>query len=63
MYNYIEMRHHVNQKSYYWRRHIDFTLHKLLGNGWIPLYNSVTFTTMPYSKCISNKKWQDEVSN
>ncbi|XP_021952638.1 kynurenine 3-monooxygenase [Folsomia candida] len=61
MYNYEEMRHLVNQKSYYWRRMIDIGLNKLLGQVWTPLYTSVTFSATPYSKCIENKKWQDKV--
>lgn len=29
-------------------------------NFWVPLYNSVSFTHMPYKKCVENRKWQDE---
>ena len=28
-------------------------------NTWVPLYNSVTFTHMPYKQCIENRAWQD----
>lgn len=30
-------------------------------NGWVPLYNSVSFTHMPYKKCIENRAWQDKI--
>jgi len=60
MYNYIEMRHHVNQKGYYIRRIADVCLNKVLGNKWVPLYNAVTFSKTPYTQCIIHKKWQDE---
>lgn len=30
-------------------------------NYWVPLYNSVSFSRMPYKKCIENRKWQDKV--
>lgn len=26
---------------------------------WVPLYSSVSFTCMPYKKCIENRAWQD----
>lgn len=61
MYNYEEMRHLVNQKSFYWRRMIDIVLNRVLGKVWTPLYTCVTFSAIPYSKCIENKKWQDKV--
>ncbi|CAG7721512.1 unnamed protein product [Allacma fusca] len=61
MYNYTEMRHLVNQRGYYLRRLVDQVLNKVFGNGWVPLYNSVTFTRIPYSQCIQKRKWQDEI--
>lgn len=32
-------------------------------NTWVPLYNSVSFTHMPYKQCVDNRKWQDELLN
>lgn len=55
------MRDLVTKKSYRFRKLLDEFLFWLMPNKWIPLYNSVTFSNMPYSKCIENRKWQDKV--
>ncbi|KAJ8725482.1 hypothetical protein PYW08_003665 [Mythimna loreyi] len=61
MYNYIEMRDLVTRTSYRLRKAMDDFIFWLLPNFWVPLYNSVTFSTMPYSQCIKNREWQDKV--
>uniref|UniRef100_A0A2A4JYU4 FAD-binding domain-containing protein n=1 Tax=Heliothis virescens TaxID=7102 RepID=A0A2A4JYU4_HELVI len=61
MYNYIEMRDLVTRPSYRLRKAMDDFIFWLLPNFWVPLYNSVTFSTMPYSRCIKNREWQDKV--
>ncbi|XP_073944277.1 kynurenine 3-monooxygenase cn isoform X2 [Choristoneura fumiferana] len=61
MYNYIEMRDLVTRPSYRLRKAVDDFIFWLLPDFWVPLYNSVTFTTMPYSQCVKNRKWQDRV--
>ncbi|XP_057665216.1 kynurenine 3-monooxygenase isoform X3 [Diorhabda carinulata] len=61
MYNYLEMRNLVNTTSFALRKILDNQLFKLFPNLWIPLYNSVSFSTMDYQRCIENRKWQDNV--
>lgn len=61
MYNYTEMRDLVNRKSYRLRKLLDDFLFRMLPETWIPLYNSVSFSHMPYKQCIENRKWQDNV--
>ncbi|KAI4483594.1 hypothetical protein M0804_007854 [Polistes exclamans] len=61
MYNYIEMRHLVQKKSFALRRHLDTFLYKFIPNTWIPLYSTVHFSRMSFQECITNKKWQDKV--
>ncbi|KAL1122309.1 hypothetical protein AAG570_003714 [Ranatra chinensis] len=61
MYNYIEMRDLVNRRSFLWRKRLDDLLFRLMPKVWIPLYTSVTFSDMRYSKCIENRSWQDSV--
>lgn len=61
MYNYLEMRDLVNQNYFYWRKTIDTLLFSYLSEKWIPLYNSVTFSAIPYKQCIENRQWQDKV--
>ncbi|XP_077288296.1 kynurenine 3-monooxygenase cn [Arctopsyche grandis] len=61
MYNYVEMRDLVMRRTFIMRKKLDDFLHWLMPSKWVPLYNSVTFTDMGYSKCITNRKWQDKV--
>nr|ABM68367.1 kynurenine 3-monooxygenase [Bombyx mori] len=63
MYNYIEMRDLVTRPSYLLRKAIDDVIFWLVPKVWIPLYNSVTFSTIPYTQCIKNRQWQDKVLN
>lgn len=60
MYNYLEMRAHVNSKLFIWRKYLDNFLQFLFPNRWIPLYTMVTFSTIPYHEVISRRKKQDE---
>ncbi|XP_075168534.1 kynurenine 3-monooxygenase cn [Haematobia irritans] len=61
MYNYVEMRDLTKRFSFKCRKFLDTNLFRIMPSVWVPLYNSVSFTSMPYSKCIANRKWQDEV--
>lgn len=55
------MRDLVTRPSYRIRKAIDDFLFWLMPDFWVPLYNSVTFTTMPYSQCVKNREWQNKV--
>jgi hypothetical protein len=57
------MRDLVTKRSYRFRKMLDDFLFKLMPNTWVPLYNSVSFSHMPYKKCIENRAWQDRVLN
>jgi len=61
LYNYIEMRDSVNRPMFLLRKKFDTLLNRLFPSWWVPLYTSVTFSRMRYHKCISNKKWQDDL--
>ncbi|XP_068629342.1 kynurenine 3-monooxygenase [Battus philenor] len=61
MYNYVEMRDLVTRPSYLFRKTIDDFLFWLIPNLWVPLYNSVSFTNMPYSQCVKNRQFQDKI--
>jgi kynurenine 3-monooxygenase len=49
--------------AYLMRKAFDDFLFWLMPNYWVPLYNSVSFTHMPYKKCIDNRAWQDKTLN
>lgn len=56
------MRDLVRSTSYRLRKALDDTLFRVFPKSWIPLYNSVSFTHMPYSQCVKNREWQNKVS-
>ncbi|CAH2074413.1 unnamed protein product, partial [Iphiclides podalirius] len=61
MYNYVEMRDLVTRPSYLFRKSVDDFLFWLIPELWVPLYNSVSFTNMPYSQCVRNRQMQDKI--
>lgn len=61
MYNYIEMRDLVNSRLFLVRKKFDNYVNTLLPNYWIPLYSMVTFSRIPYSKCVQNRRRQDQI--
>ncbi|XP_053731235.1 kynurenine 3-monooxygenase [Synchiropus splendidus] len=63
MYNYIEMRAHVNSKWFLFRKHVDNLLHFLMPKTIIPLYTMVTFTRTRYHEAVDRWHWQDKVIN
>uniref|UniRef100_A0A8D0E795 L-amino-acid oxidase n=1 Tax=Salvator merianae TaxID=96440 RepID=A0A8D0E795_SALMN len=63
MYNYIEMRAHVNSKWFIFRKHVDNFLHALFPSTIIPLYTMVTFSRIRYHEAVKRWKWQNKVIN
>lgn len=61
MYNYLEMRDHVNSRWFVMRKHFDNFLYWLLPRHWIPLYTMTTFTRIPYHQVILKRKTQDNI--
>ncbi|XP_077342745.1 kynurenine 3-monooxygenase isoform X4 [Lithobates pipiens] len=63
MYNYKEMRAHVNSKWFLFRKHLDNILHTLMPSTFIPLYSMVTFSRIRYHEVILRWKWQNKIVN
>uniref|UniRef100_A0A8C7DAI7 Kynurenine 3-monooxygenase n=1 Tax=Oncorhynchus kisutch TaxID=8019 RepID=A0A8C7DAI7_ONCKI len=61
MYNYVEMREHVNSKWFLFRKNVDNFLHIIMPRTIIPLYTMVTFTRTRYHKVVKHWHWQDKV--
>lgn len=55
------MRDLTKRWSFRCRKWLDTTLFRFFPRVWVPLYNSVSFTSMPYSQCIANRQWQDKL--
>ncbi|KAM8952943.1 kynurenine 3-monooxygenase [Pelodytes ibericus] len=63
MYNYKEMRAHVNSKWFIFRKHIDNILNAIMPSTFIPLYSMVTFSRIRYHEVIRRWKWQNKAIN
>ncbi|XP_030604577.1 kynurenine 3-monooxygenase [Archocentrus centrarchus] len=63
MYNYTEMRAHVNSKWFIFRKRVDNILHFLMPKAIIPLYTMVTFTRTRYHEAVKQWHWQNKVIN
>merc|ERR1719342_644840 len=61
LYNYLEMRDHVNSRMYLLRKKWDNFVYTLFPTKWVPLYTMVTFSRERYHLCIANRKWQDKM--
>ncbi|XP_075056799.1 kynurenine 3-monooxygenase isoform X2 [Mixophyes fleayi] len=61
MYNYKEMRSHVNSKWFLFRKYLDNFLNFLMPSTFIPLYSMVTFSRIRYHEVILRWKWQKKV--
>ncbi|XP_074857485.1 kynurenine 3-monooxygenase isoform X1 [Carettochelys insculpta] len=63
MYNYTEMRAHVNSTWFLFCKYVDNFLHWLMPHRVIPLYTMVTFTRIRYHEALQRWKWQTKVIN
>ncbi|XP_030310126.1 kynurenine 3-monooxygenase isoform X4 [Calypte anna] len=63
MYNYVEMREHVNSTWFIFRKHVDNFLHTLMPSTIVPLYTMVTFTRIRYHEALQRWKWQKKIIN
>ncbi|XP_078085772.1 kynurenine 3-monooxygenase [Mustelus asterias] len=63
MYNYVEMRKHVNSRWFIFRKFVDNILHFCLPRTIVPLYTMVTFTRIRYHEVIQRSKWQSTIIN
>lgn len=61
MYNYVEMRAHVNSKYFLFRKYLDNILHFIMPRTIIPLYTMVTFTRTRYHEAVKHWHWQNKV--
>ena len=61
LYNYNEMRSHVNSQLFLIRKKVDNVLHMLFPRIFVPLYTMVAFTRMPYHTVVRNNYIQQKV--
>jgi kynurenine 3-monooxygenase len=59
--NFIEMRDKTASRAFWWRKKIEHTLHGLLPTAYVPLYDMVSFSTIPYAVAQQRARRQDRV--
>ena len=57
--NFDELRDTANQPTFVARKRVDLLLHRLFPERWIPLYNMVVHTTMPYAEALRRHRRQE----
>ncbi|XP_054432684.1 LOW QUALITY PROTEIN: kynurenine 3-monooxygenase [Pteronotus mesoamericanus] len=63
MYNYIEMRAHVNSRLFIFQKKVERFLHVIMPSTFVPLYTMVVFTRMRYHEVVLRWRWQKKVIN
>ncbi|XP_006868642.1 PREDICTED: kynurenine 3-monooxygenase [Chrysochloris asiatica] len=63
MYNYIEMRAHVNSGWFIFQKNIERCLHAVMPSTFIPLYTMITFSRIRYHEAVLRWHWQKKVIN
>jgi kynurenine 3-monooxygenase len=61
MHNFVEMRDHTASQLFLWKKKFQHLLHGLFPRAFIPLYNMVSFTTIPYAEAQRRAAWQANV--
>ena len=59
--NFVEMRDHTASQLFLWKKKFQHVLHGLFPRTFIPLYNMVSFTTIPYAEAQRRARWQASV--
>uniref|UniRef100_A0A1D5QS97 Kynurenine 3-monooxygenase n=2 Tax=Macaca TaxID=9539 RepID=A0A1D5QS97_MACMU len=61
MYNYIEMRAHVNSSWFIFQKNMGRFLHAIMPSTFIPLYTMVSFSRIRYHEAVQRWHWQKKV--
>lgn len=59
--NFVEMRDKTASTWFRLRKKLETTLHKLLPESFLPLYNMVSFSNIPYAEALSRARTQARV--
>ena len=61
LYNYYEMRSHVNHPWFLLKKKIDNFFHFVMPRTFIPLYTMVAFTRLSYNQTVKWNAWQNRL--
>ena len=59
--NFLEMRDHAASKVFRLKKKGERLLHRLLPQWYLPLYNMVSFSRIPYAQAVQKAKRQDRI--
>lgn len=59
LHNFIVMRDRTASRAFLWRKRIEGWLHRCFPRWWVPLYNLVTFSQVPYAEAQRRGRRQD----
>jgi len=59
MANFVEMRDGTARLSFKWKKKLDHLLNRLMPTAYVPLYDLVSFTTVPYAAARERARRQD----
>ncbi len=59
--NFVEMRDRTAHLSFKLRKKLDHALNRLLPRTWVPLYDLVSFSTVPYAQARARARAQDRL--
>lgn len=48
--NFIEMRDKVGSRAFLYKKRLEHIMHALFPRAWVPLYNMISFSTIPYAQ-------------
>ncbi len=57
--NFVEMRDKTASPAFRWRKRIEHALHGLFPQSYVPLYDMVSFSTIPYADARERARRQD----
>ncbi len=60
--NFVEMRDRTASRAFRLRKRAEHTLHALFPKSYLPLYDMVSFSTIPYAEARERAKRQDRVA-
>jgi kynurenine 3-monooxygenase len=61
LHNFIEMRDRTASRAFRVKKRIEHALHAALGDRFIPLYDLVSFTNVPYAQAQARGRRQDRI--
>jgi hypothetical protein len=61
LHNFIEMRDHTASRVFLLKKKLSHLMHRLFPRAFVPLYNMVSFSTIPYAQARERARWQSRV--